>query len=91
MTPALGWIASAILVATIGWQSYQQWKSDDSSGVSLWLFLGQIAANTLFATYAYLQGDAVFLTANLLLLVTSLFGLGVKLHHARRDGELAIT
>ena len=87
MTQALGWLASAILVTTIAWQVRKQWKERTSVGVSKWLFIGQISANALFLTYASLTGDVVFIVANALLLVTSLVGLSIKLHHARQDAR----
>jgi uncharacterized protein with PQ loop repeat len=86
MTQALGWIASTILFATIASQVYKQWSDETSKGVSLWLFAGQIAANALFFAYAFTTGDAVFMTANALLLVTSVLGLAIKWKHSRRAG-----
>ena len=83
-TPAIGWGAAAVLVLTIGWQSFKLWQDRDSSGVSVWLFVGQVVANTLFASYAFLTGDYIFLVANLLLLVASLFGLALKMRHIAR-------
>lgn len=85
MTQAIGWLAAAILVATIGSQVYKQWHDETSTGVSLYLFIGQLAANGLFVTYAIMTGDIVFMVANALLLVTSLLGLGIKLKHRRTD------
>lgn len=85
MTQAIGWTAAVILLLTIGWQVGKQWREHSSRGVSHWLFAGQIAANALFLTYAALTGDPVFMVANALLLITSLLGLAVKLHHARKS------
>lgn len=87
MTQLIGWAAAAILVVTIGSQVYKQWHDHTSRGVSLWLFVGQIAANALFLTYAALTGDPVFMTANGLLLITSLIGLYIKYRHHQREGE----
>ena len=86
MTQAIGWAAATVLVLTIGSQVYKQWHDRTSKGVSLWLFLGQITANSLFLTYAAITGDLVFMVANGLLLVTSLLGLTIKLRH-RAAGE----
>ena len=86
MTQAIGWTAAVVLVLTIGSQVYKQWHDKTSRGVSLWLFLGQITANSLFLTYAAITGDVVFMVANALLLVTSLLGLTIKLRH-RAAGE----
>lgn len=87
MTQLIGWAAAVVLVATIGSQVYKQWHDHTSRGVSLWLFAGQIVANGLFLTYAALVGDLVFMAANGLLLITSLFGLYIKFRHHRREGE----
>ena len=86
MTQAIGWLASAVLVATIGWQVLKQYREDTSRGVSKWLFIGQIAANALFLTYASMTGDVVFMVANGLLLLTSLLGLALKVRHGRTAG-----
>ena len=85
MTQVIGWTASAVLVVTIGWQVLKQWREQTSRGVSLWLFVGQMTANGLFLAYAAMIGDVVFMTANGLLLATSLLGLLTKLYHARRS------
>ena len=86
MTQVIGWTASAVLILTIGWQVLKQWREHSSRGVSLWLFIGQMTANGLFLTYAILIGDVVFMTANGVLLATSLLGLLTKLHHSRKPG-----
>jgi lipid-A-disaccharide synthase-like uncharacterized protein len=49
--------------------------------VSIWLFLGQIAANGLFLTYAILVDDPVFIAANGVLLLVSFVGLYIKRRH----------
>ncbi len=82
MTQIIGWAASAVLVATIVWQVSKQWREHSSQGVSVWLFIGQMAANSLFLTYAFLIGEVVFMIANGLLLATSSVGLAIKLRHA---------
>lgn len=76
-TPALGWTASAVLLTTILYQSFQQLKARENGGASPWLFFGQAAANVLFLTYASLQGDPVFIVTNGLLLLATLFGVWV--------------
>ena len=83
MAQVIGWTASVVLVATIGWQVLKQWREQTSRGVSLWLFIGQMTANSLFLAYALIIGDLVFMTANAFLLATSLVGLLIKLHHGR--------
>ncbi len=44
----VGWLASAVLIATLIRQIYKQWRSDQNQGVSRWLFIGQITASLLF-------------------------------------------
>ena len=87
MTQWIGWIASAVLLATISWQVFKQWHERTSKGVSVWLFLGQMAANALFVVYAAFTGDVVFIVANALLLVTSAVGLTIKWRQRGADGE----
>ncbi|APP74170.1 hypothetical protein [Xanthomonas vesicatoria] len=70
----LGWMASAILIATLIRQIYKQWASDEAHGVSRWLFIGQISASLLFILYSYLVGNAVFVVSNALILLTAITG-----------------
>ncbi|CAE6766645.1 hypothetical protein XarzCFBP7410_04595 [Xanthomonas arboricola pv. zantedeschiae] len=70
----VGWLASAVLIATLIRQIYKQWRSDAAQGVSRWLFIGQISASVLFILYSYLVGNAVFIVSNVLILLTALTG-----------------
>lgn len=75
MNPDLiGWAASAILLATLCRQIYTQWQDKDAKGVSRWLFVGQIAASTGFIAYSWLLDNWVFVTTNLLILLTAVVG-----------------
>lgn len=80
----LGWASSVVLVLTIGWQVFRQWRSGTSAGVSRWLFLGQACASAGFTGYSLLIGSRVFVVTNALLLVAALVGLGIVEHHRRR-------
>jgi MtN3 and saliva related transmembrane protein len=71
---ALGWGASAVLLLTIGRQVFTQWKTGSSSGVSKWLFAGQVTASVGYAIYSYLLRNWVFLCSNLALLCTAVVG-----------------
>jgi uncharacterized protein with PQ loop repeat len=51
LTEMIGWTAAAILLLTIGRQVYVQWRGKTSSGVSKWLFIGQISASIAFVIY----------------------------------------
>ena len=86
LTEMIGWSSSVILVLTIGKQIYKQWQEESSEGVSIWLFIGQIAASVGFTTYSWLVSNWVFVITNSLLLVSALVGLGIVLHHRHRGG-----
>jgi MtN3 and saliva related transmembrane protein len=70
----IGWLRSAVLLATIGRQVFTQWRTRSATGVSRWLFVGQLTASTGFALYSYLLHNWVFLVSNLALLVTAVAG-----------------
>lgn len=79
----VGWVSSIILLLTLGQQVRRQWRSRESSGVSPWLFVGQMAASAGFSLYSYLLGNWVFLTTNLLLLANAVLGEWVTLRNRR--------
>jgi MtN3 and saliva related transmembrane protein len=85
MTEAVGWVSSFILVLTIAKQVYKQWHEDSSEGVSKWLFIGQMAASLGFTIYSWLVNNWVFVVTNALMLLNGLAGLGIVLHHRRRE------
>jgi MtN3 and saliva related transmembrane protein len=70
----IGWVASAILLLTIGRQVFTQWKSGSSTGVSKWLFIGQVTASIGYAIYSYLLKNWVFLCSNIALICTAVLG-----------------
>jgi len=70
----VGWIASAILIATLTRQIYTQWKDPDPSGVSTWLFAGQITASIGFIAYSWLLKNWVFIVTNSIILLTAVVG-----------------
>jgi MtN3 and saliva related transmembrane protein len=81
---ALGWGASAVLLLTIGRQVFTQWRTGSSSGVSRWLFLGQVTASGGYAVYSYLLRNWVFLFSNLALLCTAVVGQWLYWRNAKR-------
>ena len=85
LTEAVGWVSSCILVLTIAKQVYKQWHEDSSEGVSKWLFIGQMAASLGFTIYSWLVNNWVFVVTNSLMLLNGLAGLGIVLHHRRRE------
>lgn len=87
VTDAVGWTASAVLLATLIAQVFKQWKSGDTQGVSRWLFTGQTAASVGFVCYSALVGDAVFVFTNASILLTALVGQGVYRLNRRKRGK----
>lgn len=84
-TELVGWVSSFILVLTISKQIYKQWQEGSSENVSKWLFIGQMAASLGFSIYSWLVSNWVFVVTNLLMLINGLIGLGIVLHHRKRE------
>lgn len=89
MDEVIGWVSSAILVATISAQVHKQWKAGTSKGVSQWLFIGQFAASTGFVSYSWLIDNWVFVATNALLACEALLGLAIVRMHRRRQRRAA--
>lgn len=70
----IGWLSSAILLATLLRQVHRQWRERSTQGVSKWLFIGQLAASTGFLTYSFLLENWVFVFTNAALLLTAIAG-----------------
>ncbi|MCC8488221.1 hypothetical protein VDF13_11825 [Xanthomonas campestris pv. raphani] len=85
----VGWLASAVLIATLIRQIYKQWRSDQIQGVSRWLFIGQITASLLFILYSTLVGNAVFIVSNALILATGITGYVLQRIKLKRLGDRA--
>jgi MtN3 and saliva related transmembrane protein len=80
---AIGWTSSLILITTIGKQIHKQWHDRTSAGVSVWLFVGQLAASTGFTIYSLLLRNWVFAVTNGVLLFSGLLGYAITIHHRR--------
>ena len=80
----IGWSSSVVLLATLARQVYTQWRSGAISGVSRWLFAGQLMASIGFTLYSWMLGNWVFLVTNLALLITALLGESIYLRNRRR-------
>lgn len=84
MTEVIGWLAATVLLATVVRQVYSQWRSGSAQGVSKWLFVGQIAASTGFVVYSWLVGNWVFVSTNVLMLITAIVGQVIYLRNRQR-------
>ena len=84
MVDVIGWVSSAILVATISQQVYKQWHEGTSKGVSKWLFVGQLAASIGFTIYSLMIHSWVFVITNGLMIANGLLGYAIVLRHRRR-------
>lgn len=85
MTEAIGWVSSIILFLTVSRQIYKQWKEGTSEGVSIWLFVGQIAASTGFAVYSWLLWNPVFIFTNTLMVLNGIVGFVISLYLKKRE------
>lgn len=84
-TELIGWLAAGILLATVARQVYAQWRSGSARGVSKWLFVGQIVASVLFVAYSWLVGNWVFVSTNILMLITAIVGQAIYLRNRQRQ------
>lgn len=84
MTEVIGWASSLILILTIARQVWKQWQEKTSEGVSLWLFIGQLAASTGFTIYSALVRNWVFVVTNAVMVMNALVGLGLTWWFKRR-------
>ena len=80
----IGWASSLILVLTIAKQVWKQWREGSSEGVSIWLFIGQMAASVGFTIYSVIVRNWVFVVTNALMLCNALAGYAIVLRHRRR-------
>ncbi len=85
MTEAIGWVSSFILFLTVSRQIYKQWQEGTSEGVSIWLFIGQIAASLGFAVYSWLVWNPVFIFTNTLMVLNGIVGFFISLYLKRRE------
>jgi lipid-A-disaccharide synthase-like uncharacterized protein len=83
----VGWLAAAILLATISRQVWTQWHTGSSAGVSRWLFVGQIAASIGFVAYSVAVRDPVFVVTNALMLVAAVVGLWIFWRNRNRETQ----
>ena len=61
------------------------WIADSVESVSVWLFVGQIAASVLFIIYSALVSNPVFVVTNVLILGTAVVGQVLTVIKRRRQ------
>jgi MtN3 and saliva related transmembrane protein len=81
----IGWLSSAILLLTLGKQVHKQWREGRSEGVSIWLFVGQMAASVGFLAYSILVSNWVFTVTNALLVANGATGYWITWRNQRRS------
>lgn len=69
----IGWLASAILLATLVRQIRKQ-VAEGGAGVSRWLFIGQSLAPVGFIIYSVMLNNWVFIVTNVCILMTAIVG-----------------
>jgi MtN3 and saliva related transmembrane protein len=79
----VGWFSAIVLILTISRQVYTQWRTKCSTGVSHWLFIGQVIASSGFVIYSILVKNWVFVIANVFILATAVVGQCIYLHNKR--------
>ena len=83
MIEAVGWASSLILVITIATQVAKQWRDRTSAGVSVWLFVGQLAASVGFPIYSVMLRNWVFADTNGFMILNGLLGYAITIRHRR--------
>lgn len=81
----VGWISSAILLATLIRQVIKQFSDDGDTGVSSWLFIGQMAASAGFTLYSVMLDNPVFIATNACLLLAAVAGQVATVRRKRRQ------
>ena len=72
------------MVTTLVNQVYQQWKSGKAGGISVFLFVGEVAASIGFTIYSVRVRDWVFVVTNSILVVNAIVGLCLTIVLKRR-------
>ena len=80
----VGWLSSAILVATLVRQVHTQATKGNGHALSRWLFVGQIAASLGFIAYSVMVHNTVFIVSNVLILGTAIAGQWLYYHNERK-------
>ena len=79
----IGWASSLVLLATLSVQTYKSYKVRSNTGVSKWLYIGELVAASGFTVYSAMLRNAVFVTTNALGVVTSVIGIALYVRNRR--------
>jgi hypothetical protein len=80
----VGWVSSAILVATLARQVHKQATVGNGQALSRWLFAGQIAASLGIIAYSWMLRNPVFLLTNTIILGTAIAGQWLYFRNERK-------
>lgn len=83
----IGWLASAVLIATLIRQIVKQQADAHAEGVSRWLFIGQCTASAGFVAYSVLVGNWVFIVTNSAVLLTAVVGQVLLARRNKKPGK----
>lgn len=81
----IGWASSLVLVSTLAAQTWKQYRSRTTRGVSKWLYIGEIVAAAGFVAYSALLRNPVYVVSNALGLATALCGLVIFVRNRRAE------
>jgi uncharacterized protein with PQ loop repeat len=85
MSPELvGWVAVAILFATMTGQAWTEWRDRVKKGINPWFFIGQVAASVAFIAYSAMVGNTIFVVGNTLVLAAAVAGGAILLWNKKR-------
>jgi MtN3 and saliva related transmembrane protein len=79
----IGWGSSLVLLATLMRQVHTQWRTKATTGLSKWLFVGQLTASAGFVVYSYMLRNWVYVSSNIALLITAIVGQALYLRNKR--------
>lgn len=86
----IGWISSILLIFTIGVQLKKQYVEKTSTGVSNFLFIGQVLAEVGFIIYSVLIENWIFAATNAVLLIENFVGLYLTLKFKKKEEPLTV-
>src|SRR6185369_1020571 len=81
----IGWASSVVLILSLVTQTWKQYRSESTRGVSKWLYIGEVVAAGGFVAYSAMLHNVVFVVSNSLGVVTGLCGLLIYARNRRRE------